>query len=182
MTYQNDFTLPEPLLEQLSAYGVDALPDLFRALLNAAMQIERQNHLGAAPHERTEGRTGHANGYKDKTLATRLGRDHGRRPPGARGWVLSAKPGTRHPLGSGLEAGPGRDVRAGRLHPQGRRHHRAALRLLGQQRPGPARRPRNSMPPWTPGAAARWPNALTCCWTPATRKCVRQALSRTPPF
>jgi putative transposase len=73
MTYQNDSTLPEPLLEQLSAYGMDALPDLFRVLLNAAMQIERQNHLGAALHERTEQRTGHANGYKDKTLATRLG-------------------------------------------------------------------------------------------------------------
>ena len=52
---------------------MDALPDLFRVLLNAAMQIERQKHLGAAPHERTEQRTGHANGYKDKTLSTRLG-------------------------------------------------------------------------------------------------------------
>lgn len=37
------------------------------------MQIERQKHLGAAPHERTQQRTGHANGYKDKTLSTRLG-------------------------------------------------------------------------------------------------------------
>jgi len=37
------------------------------------MQIEHQKHLGAAPHERIEERTGHANGYKDKTLHTRLG-------------------------------------------------------------------------------------------------------------
>ncbi len=37
------------------------------------MQIERQKHLGAAPHERTEERNGHANGYQDKTLSTRLG-------------------------------------------------------------------------------------------------------------
>jgi transposase-like protein len=73
MTYQDDFTLSAPLLEQLTAQGMDALPELFRVLLNAAMQLERQRHLGAAPHERTEGRTGHANGYKDKTLATRLG-------------------------------------------------------------------------------------------------------------
>lgn len=73
MTYHEDFTLPTALLEQLSSHGLDALPDLFRVLLNAAMQIERQNHLGAALHERTEQRTGHANGYKDKTLATRLG-------------------------------------------------------------------------------------------------------------
>ncbi len=73
MTYHEDSTLPAPLLEQLAAHGLDALPDLFRVLLNAAMQIERQNHLGAALHERTEQRTGHANGYKDKTLNTRLG-------------------------------------------------------------------------------------------------------------
>ena len=73
MTYHDDFTLSPSLLEQLSTHGLDALPDLFRVLLNAAMQIERQNHLGAALHERTEQRTGHANGYKDKTLATRLG-------------------------------------------------------------------------------------------------------------
>ena len=73
MTYQNDFTLSEALLEQLTASGLDALPTLFQVLLNTAMQIERQKHLGAAPHERTEERTGHANGYKDKTLHTRLG-------------------------------------------------------------------------------------------------------------
>ena len=73
MTYHDDSTLSAPLLEQLTTQGLDALPDLFRVLLNAAMLFERQKHLGAAPHERTEGRTGHANGYKDKTLATRLG-------------------------------------------------------------------------------------------------------------
>ena len=73
MTYQDDFTLSTSLLEQLSANGLDALPALFQVLLNAAMQIERQKHLGAAPHERTEERNGYANGYKDKTLNTRLG-------------------------------------------------------------------------------------------------------------
>lgn len=78
MTYQNDSTLSNALFEhtlfeQLTAQGLEAMPDLFRILLNVAMQIERQKHLGAAPHERTEQRTGHANGYKDKTLATRVG-------------------------------------------------------------------------------------------------------------
>ena len=29
--------------------------------------------LGAAPHERAKERTGHANGFKDKTLCTQLG-------------------------------------------------------------------------------------------------------------
>ena len=82
MTYHDDFTLSAALLEQgsleqLSTQGLGALPDLFPVLLNAAMQIERQKHLGAAPHERTPERTpertNHANGCKDKTLNTRLG-------------------------------------------------------------------------------------------------------------
>lgn len=60
-------------MEQIAGDGLAALPELFRVLLNAAMQIERQRHIGAAPHERTEQRTGHANGFKDKTLSTRLG-------------------------------------------------------------------------------------------------------------
>ncbi len=78
MTYQNEFTLPEALLEQrlleqIAEGGLAALPELFRVLLNGAMQLERQKHLGAAPRERTEARTGHANGFKDKTLSTRVG-------------------------------------------------------------------------------------------------------------
>ena len=78
MTYQDDFTLSAALseqgsLEQLSTQGLGALPDLFPVLLNAAMQIERQKQLGAASHERTQERTGQANGYKGKTLNTRLG-------------------------------------------------------------------------------------------------------------
>ena len=77
MTYHDDFILSAALLdqgslEQLSTQGLGALPDLFPVLLNAAMQIERRKYLGAAPHGRTEERTGHANGYKDKTLNTRL--------------------------------------------------------------------------------------------------------------
>jgi transposase-like protein len=37
------------------------------------MQIERQKHLGAGPYERSPERHGYANGYKPKTVKTRLG-------------------------------------------------------------------------------------------------------------
>ena len=37
------------------------------------MIIERSVFLGAAPYERTEARRGHANGFKGKTLHTRVG-------------------------------------------------------------------------------------------------------------
>jgi putative transposase len=44
-----------------------------RLLLNHAMQAERSKALGAAPYERCADRKGHANGFKPKTLQTRLG-------------------------------------------------------------------------------------------------------------
>ena len=37
------------------------------------MQIERENYLHAKPYERSEDRQGHANGYKPKTIKTRVG-------------------------------------------------------------------------------------------------------------
>jgi len=42
-------------------------------LLNTAMVAERSEYLGARPYERSESRSGYANGFKDKTLNTRLG-------------------------------------------------------------------------------------------------------------
>src|SRR5215831_10725067 len=73
MTYQNDSTLPEDLLEAIADNGLDCLPELLRILLNTAMLLERQKHMGAQPYERTSGRVAHANGFTDKTLTTRMG-------------------------------------------------------------------------------------------------------------
>ena len=50
------------ILEQLKTSGLDALATLFPVLLYAAMQTERQNHVGVAPYERTAECTSHANG------------------------------------------------------------------------------------------------------------------------
>lgn len=73
MTYQNNCTLPEELLEQIAQEGLERLPDLIQTVINRAMQIERQKYLGVGPYERSEARQGHANGYKPKTVATRVG-------------------------------------------------------------------------------------------------------------
>jgi putative transposase len=43
-------------------------------IANAAMQLEQQRYLKAVPYERTEQRRSHPNGYKPKTVATRLGK------------------------------------------------------------------------------------------------------------
>jgi putative transposase len=42
-------------------------------VLNAAMQAERQQYLGVEPYQRSASRRDQANGYKPKTLKTRLG-------------------------------------------------------------------------------------------------------------
>ena len=73
MTYQGDFTLPSDLIEQIANQGFDILPELIRTVVNAAIQTERQQHLGAAPYQHTPLRQGHSNGYKPKTVKTRLG-------------------------------------------------------------------------------------------------------------
>src|SRR5215204_2812061 len=41
--------------------------------LQAILEAEMTTHLGAARYERGEGRTGHRNGYKARTLTTRVG-------------------------------------------------------------------------------------------------------------
>lgn len=74
MTYQTDCTLPDELLEQIADQGLEVVPELIRTIINTAMQLERQNHLGVGPYERSPERRDRANGYKPKTVATRVGK------------------------------------------------------------------------------------------------------------
>lgn len=73
MTYNHNSTLPEELVEQIAEQGFDYLPELIRIMINAAMQAERQKHLGVGPYERSQERRDYANGYKPKTMKTRMG-------------------------------------------------------------------------------------------------------------
>lgn len=63
----------ESALEQLLAQNNEPLLQALQLLMNTAMAWERQSVLQAEPYERSEGRQGYANGYKPKTLLTRLG-------------------------------------------------------------------------------------------------------------
>jgi transposase-like protein len=69
MTHQNDYTFAKEFVEQ----GLEAVPEMVRILINNAMQVERSRYLQADEYERTEDRKGHANGYKPKTVKTRIG-------------------------------------------------------------------------------------------------------------
>ena len=67
-------SLPREILEELMEEGAEAFRSVLEKLLNLAMELERGEFLGAAPYERTTRRRDHANGFKDKTVATRVGR------------------------------------------------------------------------------------------------------------
>lgn len=71
-------TRPEPsvietVVDLLTENGLSQMAEVVRILLNEAMRIERSQVLEAEPYQRSEKRRGYANGYKPKTVATRLG-------------------------------------------------------------------------------------------------------------
>lgn len=73
MTHQTDYNHSANTLDELTRQGLDAIPELMRVLLNNIMQVERSKYLQAGEYERTADRKGHDNGYKPKTVRTRMG-------------------------------------------------------------------------------------------------------------
>lgn len=73
MTCHPDSTQFDVAMELLISNGFDGIADTLTTLMNAAMQIERSRHLGAEPYARKDERIGYANGFKNKTLKTRIG-------------------------------------------------------------------------------------------------------------
>jgi putative transposase len=65
--------VPADALELITECGVEGMSKVIQMLVNAAMVAEREKYLKAAPHERTEERVSQANGFKPKTMKTRLG-------------------------------------------------------------------------------------------------------------
>ena len=61
------------LLELLCDHGFAGMAQAMQVLLNEALKLERSAVLGARPFERTPLRRGQANGFKPKTVETRLG-------------------------------------------------------------------------------------------------------------
>ena len=49
------------------------LKEIVERVVQELLEAEMTDHIGAAPYERSEKRTGHRNGYKPRTLRTRVG-------------------------------------------------------------------------------------------------------------
>jgi hypothetical protein len=59
-------THQDPLINLLFNDGLPiALPKIAEILMNAAMLLERERHIGATPYQRGVERNGYANGFKD---------------------------------------------------------------------------------------------------------------------
>ena len=66
--------LPRELLKELIEEGSEAFRGVLEKLLNTAMQMEREEFLGARRCSLRSQRRDHANGYKDKTGSTPINR------------------------------------------------------------------------------------------------------------
>jgi len=73
MTPKLDDKVAAQIMEVLLRDGTAGFGEVFKTLLNQVMKEERSAFLNARPYERTETRKGYSNGYKPKTLNTRLG-------------------------------------------------------------------------------------------------------------
>ena len=74
MAHRNDYTPILNAVEQVIENGFEGLESAVTILLNEAMRIERSRVLQAEPWQRTETRRGYANGYKPRTMDSRLGK------------------------------------------------------------------------------------------------------------
>ena len=73
MTHPTDPDLLTTVLQLLTEQGSSGFAEGIRILVDEAMRRERSAVLQALPYERTDSRKGLANGFKPKTLDTRIG-------------------------------------------------------------------------------------------------------------
>ncbi len=73
MTQGQDGKTIESICEVLIENGIPGMREALEKVINLAMQLERDQALGAKPYERTADRQGYANGYKERDLQTRIG-------------------------------------------------------------------------------------------------------------
>ncbi len=71
--HDDERTTLHGVLDLLVEQGLEGMADAMATMLNEAMKIERSAVLGAEPGERSEDRSGYANGFKPKRLKSRAG-------------------------------------------------------------------------------------------------------------
>ena len=74
MTHLNQSNELNQAVQLLAEHGFEGMANAMQILFNEAMKIERSEYLNARPYQRTEDRRSYANGFKDKTVNSRLGK------------------------------------------------------------------------------------------------------------
>ena len=74
MTRPDQSNAIDEVVHLLAEQGFDGMAEAIQTLFNEAMKLERAVVLGANPYQRCEARRGYANGFKPKTVASRLGK------------------------------------------------------------------------------------------------------------
>ena len=74
MTRQTQSNELDSIVQLLADHGFGGMSQAMEILLNEAMKLQRSEALRAGPYQRTRERRGHANGFKPKTVKSRLGK------------------------------------------------------------------------------------------------------------
>jgi transposase-like protein len=73
MTHHIHPNVTGEVVQLLAEHGFDGMAHVMELLFNECMKMERRQALGVGPYERSEARHGQANGFKPKTVKTRIG-------------------------------------------------------------------------------------------------------------
>jgi transposase-like protein len=74
MTHEEQSTNLSQAVQLLAENGFEGMANAIEILFNEAMRLQRQEYIGAAPYERSHERRTYANGFKAKTVNSRIGR------------------------------------------------------------------------------------------------------------
>ena len=72
MARSKNYTVFRAAIGVISENGLDGLTDALSNVINEAMKVERSRALQAGRYERYSNRKSYANGYKPKTLNSRV--------------------------------------------------------------------------------------------------------------
>ncbi len=73
MTHPQHATPLEQVVQLIAESGFQDMAKAIEILLNEAMKLQRADALNAQPYQRTDERTGYANGFKPKRINSRMG-------------------------------------------------------------------------------------------------------------
>ncbi len=74
MTHQMQSNDLNDAVQLLAENGFEGMANAMQILFNEAMKLERTEYIGAEPYQRTDQRRDYANGFKSKTVSSRLGK------------------------------------------------------------------------------------------------------------